>query len=222
MERRFIDRENAGQILAQKLKPYANHPDTVVLALPRGGIKVAFGVAQTLKLPLDIFMVRKLGVPNQPELAMGAIASGGMRVLNQDILSHLNISNEYIETEAQRQNKELRRQENYYRNGRPALALRNKTVILIDDGLATGASMRAAISALRQQHPKRIIVAVPVASVASCAELKKEVEEIICEKTPEPFFSVGMWYDDFSQTSDGDVRDLLQCAQEWGKGSPGQ
>jgi len=222
MERRFIDRENAGQILAQKLKPYANHPDTVVLALPRGGIKVAFGVAQTLKLPLDIFMVRKLGVPNQPELAMGAIASGGMRVLNQDILSHLNISNEYIETEAQRQNKELRRQENYYRNGRPALALRNKTVILIDDGLATGASMRAAISALRQQHPKRIIVAVPVASVASCAELKKEVEEIICEKTPEPFFSVGMWYDDFSQTSDEDVRDLLQCAQEWGEGSPGQ
>jgi len=222
MERRFIDRENAGQILAQKLKPYANHPDTVVLALPRGGIKVAFGVAQTLKLPLDIFMVRKLGVPNQPELAMGAIASGGMRVLNQDILSHLNISSEYIETEAQRQNKELRRQENYYRNGRPALALRNKTVILIDDGLATGASMRAAISALRQQHPKRIIVAVPVASVASCAELKKEVEEIICEKTPEPFFSVGMWYDDFSQTSDEDVRDLLQCAQEWGEGSPGQ
>jgi len=222
MERRFIDRENAGQILAQKFKPYANHPDTVVLALPRGGIKVAFGVAQTLKLPLDIFMVRKLGVPNQPELAMGAIASGGMRVLNQDILSHLNISSEYIETEAQRQNKELRRQENYYRNGRPALALRNKTVILIDDGLATGASMRAAISALRQQHPKRIIVAVPVASVASCAELKKEVEEIICEKTPEPFFSVGMWYDDFSQTSDEDVRDLLQCAQEWGEGSPGQ
>ncbi len=222
MERRFIDRENAGQILAQKLKPYANHPDTVVLALPRGGIKVAFGVAQTLKLPLDIFMVRKLGVPNQPELAMGAIASGGMRVLNQDILSHLKISSDYIETAAVRENKELRRQENYYRNGRPALALRNKTVILIDDGLATGASMRAAISALRQQHPKRIIVAVPVASVASCAELKKEVEEIICEKTPEPFFSVGMWYDDFSQTSDEDVRDLLQCAQEWGKGSPGQ
>lgn len=214
METPYRNRESAGQDLAKRLQSYTNRPDGVVLALPRGGINVAFEVANALNLPLDVLVVRKLGAPDQPELAMGAIASGGVRVLNQELLRQSQISNERVESVAKQEAKELERQERLYRNGRPPLVLEGKTVILIDDGLATGATMRAAVAAIREQNPKQIIIAVPVATPSMCREMENEVEEIICVKTPEPFISVGTWYDDFSQTTDEEVTELLSRAEK--------
>jgi putative phosphoribosyl transferase len=208
----FKDRRGAGQQLAEKLAAYANRPDVLVLALPRGGVPVAFEVAQALHVPLDVFLVRKLGVPGQEELAMGALASGGVQVLNDEVVRSLHLSEATIQQVATQEQQELERRERLYRDDRPAPVLQECTVILIDDGLATGATMRAAIKAIRQQQPARIIVAVPISSPETCQELAVEVDEIICAMTPSPFHSVGYWYNNFSQTTDQEVRDLLQQA----------
>lgn len=210
----FKDRRSAGQRLTEKLSQYANRPDVLVLALPRGGVPVAFEVATALNVPLDVFLVRKLGVPSHEELAMGAIASGGVRVLNEDVVRSLNLSEATIDQVAAKEQQELERRERLYRDGRPAPNLREHTVILVDDGLATGATMRAAVMALRQQQPTRIVIAVPVSSPETCQEFEDEVDEIICAVTPRPFYSVGLWYDNFSQTTDEEVRDLLKRAVE--------
>ena len=210
----FKDRSDAGKRLAAKLQVYANRPDVVVLGLPRGGIPVAFEVARKLRLSLDVFVVRKLGVPGREELAMGAIASGGIEVLNDNIVRGLNISREIIESVARKQGEELKRREQLYRGNRASLNVRDLTVILVDDGLATGATMRAAVQALRRQKPVSIIVAVPVASPEACQELGDEADDIVCAITPEPFYSVGSWYEDFSQTTDDEVRTLLKMAHE--------
>ncbi|MCI0612429.1 phosphoribosyltransferase [bacterium] len=204
------DRAEAGQILATKLKQYAKRPDVIILALPRGGVPVAYQVATILDLPLDIFLVRKLGVPGQEELAMGAIASGGVRVLNHDVIQALQIPESYIDSVAAKEQRELERREKFYKQNAPPFDLTNKTVILIDDGLATGATMRAAAEALKQQKVNKIVIAVPVAAESTCRELSQLVDEIVCALTPEPFYGVGYWYDDFSQTSDVEVIDLLK------------
>ncbi|MCI0445347.1 phosphoribosyltransferase [bacterium] len=204
------DRVEAGQILATKLKQYAKRPDVVILALPRGGVPVAYQVATRLDLPLDIFLVRKLGVPGQEELAMGAIASGGVRVLNHDVIQALQIPESIIDSVAAKEQRELERREKFYKQDAPPFDLKNKTVILIDDGLATGATMRAAAEALKQQEVNKIVIAVPVAAESTCRELSQLVDEIVCVLTPEPFYGVGYWYDDFSQTSDVEVIDLLK------------
>ena len=208
----FRNRREAGKILARKLMAYANRPDVLVLALPRGGVPVAFEVAQALHAPLDVFLVRKLGVPGHEELAMGAIASWGARVLNDDVVRELHISDNVIERVAARERRELERRDRSYRAGRPAPNVRGRTIILVDDGLATGSTMRAAIAALRQQRPVRIVVAVPVGSPETCAEFQDEADEAICALTPEPFYAVGVWYQDFSQTTDEEVHDLLEEA----------
>lgn len=210
----FKDRRDAGRKLAQLLKPYANRPDVVVLALPRGGVPVAYEVARALKAPLDVFLVRKLGLPGHEELAMGAIASGGVRVVNQDIIEALDIPPAVVEAVARREQAELERRERLYRGNRPPLDVRGKTVILIDDGLATGSSMRAAVAGLRALEPARIVVAVPTASPETCEAFESEVDELVCAITPQPFYSVGLWYDDFSQTSDDEVRRLLAEANQ--------
>lgn len=210
---RFRDRRDAGRKLAQKLLQYAGHPDVIILALPRGGVPVAYEVALALNVPLDVFIVRKLGLPAQEELAIGAIASGGIRVLNEDIVRPLNIPEEVIDHVAQRELRELQRRERIYRGDRPAPEIRDRTVILIDDGLATGASMRAAVAGLRTQNPKRVVVAVPTASPETCEAFEAEVDEIVCAITPEPFLGVGRWYEDFSQTTDEGVRLFLQEIQ---------
>ena len=209
----FRDRRDAGQKLAQELMDYANRPDVLVLALPRGGVPVAFEVAQALKAPLDIFLVRKLGVPGHEELAMGAIASGGVRVLNDTVVDALNIPVRLIDAVAEKEQRELERRERAYRGDRPKPEVRGKTVILVDDGLATGASMRAAVEALRAQGPARIVVAVPTAAPETCEAFENTVEEVVCAETPQPFFGVGFWYQDFSQTSDEEVSTLLARAQ---------
>jgi predicted phosphoribosyltransferase len=209
----FRDRRDAGRKLAQELKEYANRPDVVVLALPRGGVPVAYEVAKALKAPLDIFLVRKLGVPGHEELAMGAIASGGVRVLNDTVVDALNIPERLIDAVAEKEQRELERRERAYRGDRPKPEVRGKTVILVDDGLATGASMRAAVEALRAQDPARIVVAVPTAAPETCEAFEDTVEEVVCAETPQPFFGVGFWYQDFSQTSDEEVRTLLARAQ---------
>jgi putative phosphoribosyl transferase len=211
---RFRNRNEAGRFLADKLKAYANRPDVLVLALPRGGVPVAYEVATALKAPLDVFLVRKLGVPGHEELAMGALGSGGVRVLNEDVVNYLRIPAEVIEQVAATEQHELERREKLYRGDRPPLDVRNRTVILIDDGLATGSTMRAAAVALRQQQPARIVVAVPVAAAETCNEFRKEVDEIVCATTPEPFYAVGLWYEDFSQTGDDEVRELLTRASQ--------
>jgi len=185
----------------------------LVLALPRGGVPVAFEVAQALRLPLDIFLVRKLGVPGHEELAMGAISTGGVRVLNEDVVDYLNIPEQLINAIADEEWEELTRRELAYRGDRPEPEVQGKTVILIDDGLATGSTIRAAAQALRRQQPARIIVAVPVSAPQTCDEYRIGVDEIICAVTPEPFFGVGQWYLDFSQTTDEEVRDLLERAR---------
>jgi len=206
----FRDRSEAGRYLASKLGRYAGRADTVVLALPRGGVPVASEVAQALSAPLDIFVVRKLGLPGQEELAMGAIASGGVRVLNDNLVRSLDISRELIDKVAQEELRELERRERAYRDGRPPMEVQDRTVILVDDGLATGSSMRVAALALRQNKPARIVVAVPVAARSTCEEFASEVDEVVCAITPEPFWGVGQWYADFSQTRDEEVRDLLR------------
>jgi len=211
----YRDRSEAGRILAGKLAGFANTPDLLVLALPRGGVPVAFEVARALKAPLDVFLVRKLGVPGHEELAMGAIASGGVRLLNQEVVNHLRISADVIERVTATERDELRRRDRAYHGNRPAINVRGRTVILIDDGLATGSTMRSAIVALRKQEPRRIVVAVPIASPATCEEFQSEVDDVICARTPDPFYAVGLWYEDFSQTTDEEVRDLLaRAAQE--------
>ncbi|HEY2539540.1 MAG TPA: phosphoribosyltransferase [Stellaceae bacterium] len=210
---RFRDRREAGRLLAAKLAAYANCPDVVVLALPRGGVPVAYEVARALQAPLDVFVVRKLGVPGYEELAMGAVATGGVRVLNDQIVRSLHIPEYVIDRVEAEEREELGRRERAYRGGRPPLDVRGRTVILIDDGLATGATMRAAVSALRQLGPARIIVAVPTASPETCDELKAEVDEIVCAIAPVPFHAVGYWYEDFTQTTDEEVRDLLAAGQ---------
>ncbi|HEU4343230.1 MAG TPA: phosphoribosyltransferase [Candidatus Binatia bacterium] len=209
MIERFRDRSEAGRLLAEKLAAYANRPDVLVLALPRGGVPVAYEVARALKVPLDVFIVRKLGVPGYEELAMGAIATGGVRVLNDQLVSALRIPNYVIDAVAAWEEQELKRRERVYRDDRPPPDVRGRTVILVDDGLATGATMLAAVKALRQQQPARIVVAVPTASPETCDALKPEVDEIICAVRPEPFYAVGFWYENFSQTTDEEVRDLL-------------
>jgi predicted phosphoribosyltransferase len=208
----FHDRTDAGRQLAAELETYANRPDVVVLALPRGGVPVAFEVAQALGAPLDVFLVRKLGLPGHPELAMGAIASGGVRVLNQDVVQTLQIPDEVIDEVAAEEAQELGRREHLYRDGRPAPDVRGRSVILIDDGLATGSTMRAAVAALRELGPSRIVVAVPVAAPETCAALAGEVDDIVCVRTPRPFYAVGVWYENFSQTTDEEVRELLARA----------
>ena len=208
----FKDRRDAGKQLAQELSAYAGRSDVIVLALPRGGVPVAYEVARALNAPLDIFIVRKLGLPGHEELAIGAIASGGIRVLNHDIVQALKIPQTMIDTVTRQELKELERRERAYRGDRPPPEVRGRTVILIDDGLATGASMRAAVAALRAQNPARIVVAVPTAAPETCAAFESEVDEIVCAMTPEPFYGVGRWYEDFSQTTDEEVRALLEEA----------
>jgi predicted phosphoribosyltransferase len=208
----FQDRFDAGRRLASKLRAFANRSDTVVLALPRGGVPVGFEVAKALNVPLDVFVVRKLGVPGYEELAMGAIASGGIRVLNEDVVRTLGIPDEVIDTVAAEEERELERRERDYRDGRPPVDVQGRTVILVDDGLATGSSMRVAVLALKRKRPAQIVVAVPLGAPTTCAEFESEVDQIICAVTPEPFRSVGQWYGDFSQTSDEEVRDLLRRA----------
>jgi putative phosphoribosyl transferase len=210
---RFRDRADAGRALAHALSDYAGRDDVVVLALPRGGVPVAYEVAKELAAPLDVFLVRKLGVPGHEELAMGAVASGGVLVLDESVLRWLGISEEQIQDTLARELDELRRREDAYRDGRPLPDLKGKTVILVDDGLATGASMRAAARAARRHQPAQLVIAVPVASRTTCDELRVEADEVVCAVTPEPFFAVGNWYEDFSQTGDEEVRDLLAQLQ---------
>jgi putative phosphoribosyl transferase len=212
MTAQFRDRTDAGRQLAAKLMDYANRPDVLVLALPRGGVPVAFEVAQALDAPLDVFLVRKLGLPGHEELAMGAIASGGVVVRNSEVVDMLRIPDHVIDAVAVQEQRELERREQAYRDDRSAPNVRGKTVILVDDGLATGSSMRAAAAALREQDPARIVVAVPTAAPKTCDEVRNEVDEIICAITPEPFYAVGLWYEDFSQTTDDEVRALLARA----------
>jgi putative phosphoribosyl transferase len=211
---RFRDRIEAGRLLATRLQAYANRPDVLILALPRGGVPVGFEVAKALNATLDIFLVRKLGVPGQEELAMGALASGGVRVLNEDVVRYLRIPEATIDAVAKEEQRELERREQLYRDGRPAIDVRGRTVILVDDGLATGSTMRAAILALRPQHPAGIVVAVPVAAASTCEEFASEVDDVICASTPDPFRAVGLWYVDFTQTTDRDVHDLLARAAQ--------
>ena len=208
----FRDRTDAGKWLAESLAGYADRPDVLVLALPRGGVPVAFEVAEMLDAPLDIFLVRKLGVPGHEELAMGAIATGGVRVVNDSVVNYLRIPGEVIDAVAADEQRELERRERAYRDNRPAPDVRGRTVILVDDGLATGSTMRAAAAALRKQGPARIVVAVPVSSPETCDEFRSEVDDIVCAATPRPFRGVGQWYDDFSQTTDEEVRELLARA----------
>ena len=208
----YRDRADAGQELAKKLAGYRDCSDVIVLGLPRGGVPVAFEVAMALHAPLDVFVVRKLGTPGQPELAMGAIASGGVRVLNHDVVRALGIPEWQIEEVAQAEGEELRRREQQYRGTRAPLNVRDKTVILVDDGLATGSTMRAASAALKQEGARKIVVAVPVAAEASCAAVRGEVDELVCAATPEPFWAVGQWYRDFDQTTDAEVRSLLDLS----------
>jgi len=213
MLRPFRDRNEAGRLLATKLAAYANRPDVVVLALPRGGVPVAYEVAVALGAPLDVFLVRKLGVPGYEELAMGAVATGGVRELNDQVVDRLRVPSYVIDAVAAREQQELTQRERLYRGGRPPPSVRGRTVILVDDGLATGATMHAAVKALRQQQPARIVVAVPTAATETCDELKAEADEVICAITPDPFHAVGRWYEDFSQTTDEEVRDLLARSQ---------
>jgi putative phosphoribosyl transferase len=217
---RFRDRHEGGRVLAERLRAYANRPDVLVLALPRGGVPVGFEVAQALKAPLDIFLVRKLGVPGHEELAMGALASGGVRVLNEDVVRQLRIPDAVIDAVAKEEQRELERRERLYRDGRPPIDVRGRTVILVDDGLATGSTMRAAIQALRPRQPAAIVVAVPVAAASTCAEFRSEADDVICASTPEPFHAVGLWYADFTQTTDRDVHDLLVRASARNQAAP--
>jgi putative phosphoribosyl transferase len=206
----FKDRHDAGRKLAARLPHYADRKDVVVLALPRGGVPVGYEVAKKLNAPLDVFLVRKLGVPGQEELAMGAIASGGVRIVNEDLVNYLGIPDEVIEGIAAVEQRELERRELAYRDKRPRPDVKDRVAILIDDGLATGSTMRAAAESLRRQEPRQIVVAVPVSSPETCEEFRSEVDEIVCAVTPEYFQGVGLWYEDFSQTSDEEVRELLK------------
>ncbi len=206
---RFRNRTEAGKLLASRLTQYADRTDVLVLGLPRGGVPVAFEIAAKLKAPLDICLVRKLGFPGNKEVAMGAIASGGVRILNDDLLSELNISQKTIEEVTAQELKELQRRDRVYRGDRIAPTIGHQIIILVDDGLATGSTMRAAIAGLKLQNPQRIVVAVPVSSVDAYQEISDEVDEVVCLKMPEPFYAIGLWYENFAQTSDIEVCELL-------------
>src|SRR2546423_196080 len=208
----FRDRTDAGKILAGHLEQYSDRRDVVVLALPRGGVPVAFEVAEKLNALLDVIIVQKLGAPGQEELAVGAIASGNVKILNHYVIEHLGISQAQIAFAVAREQKELQRRERFYRGDRPPIDVSGRTVILIDDGLATGSSMRAAATAIRQRQPSQLALAVPVASESTCAELKEEFDEVVCAVTPMAFYAVGQWYQEFSQTTDQEVRELLTRA----------
>jgi putative phosphoribosyl transferase len=205
----FADRRQAGRKLASQLANYANNSDVLVLGLPRGGVPVAFEVARALRAPMDVFLVRKLGVPGHEELAMGAIATGGVRVVNEEVTNQMDISSSAIDEVARLEEQELKRRERLYRRDRAPPNVQGRTIILIDDGLATGSTMRAAATALAKMQPSKIVVAVPVAAAETCADLRSEVDEVICGATPEPFMAVGAWYSDFEQTTDQEVRELL-------------
>ena len=209
MQAPYKDRFQAGRALAEALQAYANRPDVLVLALPRGGVPVAYEVAKALKAPLDLMLVRKLGVPSHEELAVGAIATGGIRVLNAEVVEGLAIPEAEIEQIAAAELRELRRRERAYRGARPQAEVQGRCVILVDDGLATGATMQAAIAALQQQRPAEIVVAVPVAPSEAVALLRAQADAVICPAMPEPFLAVGRWYEDFTQITDAEVRDLL-------------
>ena len=208
----FRDRADAGRQLAVKLTAYAGRRDVIVLALPRGGVPVGYEVAQALGAPLDVFLVRKLGVPGREELAMGAMATGGVRILNEDVVRALGIPENVIDGVAEKERREMMRREQSYRDDRPPPEVRGRTVLLVDDGLATGSTMRAAAAALRKLRPARVVVAVPVGSADTCAEMADAADEVVCARTPEPFYAVGLWYDDFSQTTDEEVHELLDRA----------
>jgi predicted phosphoribosyltransferase len=212
MERVYRNRREAGQVLAALLAGYRGHPDVVVLGLPRGGVPVAYEIATALHAPLDVMVVRKLGVPGHEELAMGAIASGGVQVVNEEVVRHLGLTPAILASVAAIEQRELARREQAYRGERPPVPVEGRTVILVDDGLATGSTMRAAVTALRRRHPARIVVAVPTAAPETCEELKGQVEEIVCAMTPTPFYGVGEWYEEFGQTADEEVRELLERA----------
>jgi predicted phosphoribosyltransferase len=214
----FRDREDAGRQLGRKLMRLAGRADVIVLALPRGGVPVGYEVARLLGVPLDVFLVRKLGTPGREELAMGAIASGGVRVLNTEVVRELRITPGEIADAVAREGEELRRREDTYRDGRTAIDLRGKTVILADDGLATGSTMRAAVAAVRKPGPARVVVAVPVGAAETCRDFRSVADDVVCVDTPDPFVAVGNWYQNFSQTTDDEVRELL--ARSVGTGSP--
>ena len=209
MVSRFRNRRDAGRRLAAELRTYANRSDVIVLALPRGGVRVGYEVATALVVPLDVFVVRKLGLPWHEELAMGALASGGVRILDDDLIRVARVSTEDLERVTAAEQVELERRERRYRGDRPFPELTGKTVLLVDDGLATGSTMRAAVAALRQEVPRSIVVAVPVAAPATCDAFRDIADDIVCAETPEPFRAVGLWYDDFSQTTDEEVHELL-------------
>lgn len=209
MNLRFRDRTEAGRLLATRLMEYANRPDVIVLALPRGGVPVGYEIAQALNISLDVCLVRKLGAPGQEELAMGAIAPGGVMVLNNDVLRNLRISRQMLLEVATQEKQELERRTQAYRGDRPLPEIRNRVVILVDDGIATSATLRAAITVLQRQQPQKIIVAVPVAPATVCQSLRRLVQEVVCLSTPDPLSSIGMWYQDFSQTTDEEVCRLL-------------
>jgi putative phosphoribosyl transferase len=219
-EQHFADRAEAGRVLASRLAQYAGRSDVLVLALPRGGLPVAFEVAQALDAPLDVFVVRKLGAPGQEELAMGAVAAGGVRVENQRVLRALGISREQLDQVAEKELREVESRQRQYRGQRAPPRIDGRTIILIDDGLATGATMAAAVQALRRLRPSRLVVAVPVASPESCENLRPLVDELVCARTPPNFVAVGQWYDNFTQTSDEEVRDLLGRAKSEQLASP--
>jgi putative phosphoribosyl transferase len=208
---RFRDRADAGRVLAGQLARYTGRNDVVVLALPRGGVPVAYEVARTLGVPLDVFLVRKLGLPGHEELAMGAIASGGIRLINEDVVDAYAVSDAQIAAVTEAEQRELERRERLYRDNRPLPPLRDRTVILVDDGLATGATMRVAVLALRYEAPARIVVAVPVAAAETCDDFREIVDDIVCAETPWPFYAVGVWYEDFTQTTDDEVHELLNA-----------
>jgi putative phosphoribosyl transferase len=210
---RFRNRTDAGRRLAAELTAFANRPDVIVLALPRGGVPVGYEAARALGVALDVFVVRKLGLPWQEELAMGALASGGVRILDESLIRIAHVSAEDLRRVTETEQAELTRRERQYRGERPFPDLSGKTVILVDDGLATGSTMRAAVAALRLERPARIVVAVPVAAPETCAAFRDIADEIICAETPEPFHAVGLWYEDFSQTSDTEVHELLERAR---------
>lgn len=211
---RFHDRAAAGRELAGRLIRYAERPDVLVLGLPRGGVPVACEVARALQVPLDLLLVRKLGVPGEEELALGAIATGGIRVLNEEVVRTFSIPAPMIEAITASAQQELTRRERLYRRDRPVPEVQSRTVILVDDGIATGATMRAAIAVLRYQHPARLVVAVPVAAPSVCQELRAEVDELVCLLTPTIFLGVGRWYEDFPQVTDEQVRDVLARARQ--------
>jgi predicted phosphoribosyltransferase len=209
---RYRDRREAGRMLADRLRHFAGHQDVIVLALPRGGVPVAFEVAMAIGAPLDVFMVRKLGLPGHPEFALGAIASGGIRIVNDDVIRYYRIPAAAIDQIAGAEQQELERRERAYRGARPPLNLEGRVVILVDDGLATGSTMRAAVVAVRRQLPSQIVVAAPVGARQACGALDQVADEVVCAMTPEPFRAVGLWYQNFEQTTDDEVRRLLATA----------